>query len=56
MKYVFKRFVEWIKKLFSNKGLESTEQTYWVNHICDEYVNASQNLLECMLTFMDSKD
>lgn len=39
---VLKRFAEWIKKLFSNKGLESTEQTYWVNHICDEYVNASQ--------------
>lgn len=38
---IFKRFFEWIKKLFQRK-LKSTEQVYWVNHIFDEYVNASQ--------------
>ena len=41
MKNIFKRFIWWVKKLFTNK-LASTEQVYWVNHICDEYVNASQ--------------
>ena len=31
-----------IKSFFCKKKLNSTEQVYWVNHICDDYVNASQ--------------
>ena len=39
---IFKRLAEWIKSLFMEPKLNSTEQVYWVNHICDDYVNASQ--------------
>lgn len=39
---VFKRLIEQIKRLFKRPKLQSTEQVYWVNHIHDEYVNASQ--------------
>ena len=38
---ILKRFFEWIKKVFTRK-LGSVEQVHWVNHICDDYVNASQ--------------
>ena len=36
-----------LKKIFSRKSknkviLSSTEENHWVNHICDEYVNADQ--------------
>ena len=36
---IWKAIFNW---LFRRPGMRSTEQTYWVNHICDEYVNASQ--------------
>ena len=39
---IFIRLIEWVKSIFRKPEINSVEQTYWVNHICDEYVNASQ--------------
>lgn len=39
---IFKRLIEWLVIPFRRRKVGSTEQVYWVNHICDEYVNASQ--------------
>ena len=39
---IFKRLIERIKRFFGKKKMNSVEQVHWVNHICDDYVNASQ--------------
>lgn len=38
----FKKLGAKIKRLFIKPKFQSSEQTHWVNHICDDYVNASQ--------------
>lgn len=39
---IFKRIFERIKGIFRKPKVASTEEVLWVNHICDDYVNASQ--------------
>ena len=39
---MIKLLINKIVNLFKRPKVASTEQTHWVNHICDEYVNASQ--------------